>query len=114
MPVLQEKLKRREASAGRCPKCRTLSEVPDVVRRDAKRLSDVVRLENGIKSRGFDIGFRPFHLSQLAPTCGPAAVLRRASLHDEDVQLRSQIPQLAPPRARIAHRSGSGSRHSAE
>ena len=24
--VLQEKLKRREASAGRCPKCRTLSE----------------------------------------------------------------------------------------
>ena len=67
----------------------------------------------GQSGSGFP-GFRPFHLSQLAPTCGPAAVLRRASLHDEDVQLRSQTPRLAPPRARIAHRSGSGSRHSAE
>ena len=67
----------------------------------------------GQSGSGFP-GFRPFHLSQLAPTCGPAAVLRRASLHDEDVQLRSQTPRLAPPRARIPHRSGSGSRHSAE
>ena len=51
---------------------------------------------------------RPFRLPQLALTCGPAAVLRRVSLHDEDVRLRSQIPRLAPPRARVAHRSGSG------
>ena len=36
------------------------------------------------------------------------------TLSHEDVQLRSQTPRLAPPRARIAHRSGSGSRHSAE
>ena len=48
----------------------------------------------GQSASGFPGGFRPFRLSQLALTCGPAAVLRRVSLHDQDARLRSQIHRL--------------------
>ena len=80
----EEKLKRREASAGRCPNCRTLSEVPDVVRRDAKRLSDVVRLKNGIKSRGFDINQTNMDASDvIAPVDPPRTRSALAAIHQQ-------------------------------
>ena len=46
--------------------------------------ADILLALLGPSASGFQ-GFRPFRLPQLAPTCGPAAVLRRVSLHDEDV-----------------------------
>ena len=101
-------------SARKCVKVREFTDcAADVVHHRVVDLIDLMRVWRadillallGPSASGFQ-GFRPFRLPQLAPTCGPAAVLRRVSLHDEDVRLRSQIPRLAPPRARVAHRSG--------
>ena len=64
--------------------CRTLSEVPDVVRRDAKRLSDVVRLKNGIKSWGFDIHQTNMDASDvIAPVDPPRTRSALAAIHQQ-------------------------------
>jgi len=58
--------------------------VPDVVRRDAKRLSDVVRLKNGIKSRGFDTNQTNMDASDvIAPVGPPRTRSAMAAIHQQ-------------------------------
>ena len=58
--------------------------MPDVVRRDAKRLSDVVRLKNGIKSRGFDTNQTNMDASDvIAPVGPPRTRSAMAAIHQQ-------------------------------